>query len=61
MFWNVLFTEKFPKFKENKLSSLIGRSGKDGIDLLMNMLSCNPKNRIDAKTALQHPFITYFN
>ena len=55
------FNSQFPQFKENKLAEKVGRSGKDGIDLLNNMLCCYPNKRINAKDALNHPFITYFN
>ena len=49
--------------KQKNLSSLIGNYCKDpnAIDLMTKLLQFNPKNRLTAEEALEHPFVAKFH
>ncbi|EMS14255.1 protein kinase domain containing protein [Entamoeba histolytica HM-3:IMSS] len=55
------WSNRFPKFKGKTLHSVCSRIGDQGIDLLNKMLCCYSNKRIDAKEALNHPFISFYN
>lgn len=55
---NKFFKETlFPKWNENKLEEITKSFlEKSGLDLLKQMLECDPSQRITARRALEHPF-----
>ena len=44
--------------EEGPSKSLVRHMDEDAIDLILKMLDYNPKNRITASAALQHPYFT---
>jgi serine/threonine protein kinase len=53
-----LFVTKRPRIFCSKLEARLAEEFHPAIDLLMQMLEWNPKNRITAKDAIKNPWIT---
>lgn len=52
--WN----EAFPVWPELKLQRFIPRMCEEGVDLVKKLLNMDPKHRLSANEALQHPYIS---
>lgn len=50
------FKPTFPKWRKQDLAKLVPTLDKNGIDLLEQLLTYDPANRISAKRALLHPY-----
>lgn len=50
------FKPTFPKWRKQDLSKVVPSLDKNGIDLLEQLLTYDPANRISAKRALLHPY-----
>ena len=48
----------FPKFSKSSLQSMVPGASPAAIDLMGKMLTFEPRNRISASAALQHPFFS---
>jgi serine/threonine protein kinase len=51
--WNT----EFPVWQELNLAKFLPSLGEAGVDLVEQMLALDPKNRISAREALNHPFL----
>ena len=49
---------EFPQWKPQNLKSFFPTLDESGLDLLQKMLVYDPKKRISAKDALNHPFFS---
>lgn len=52
-------SEILKKFSVNYNTRLIREFNSDGVDLLKKMLALEPKDRLSASQALQHPFFNF--
>lgn len=52
-----LYKPDYPVYKGEPLEKLVPNLDQQGIDLLDKMLKCNPKERITAKEAMNHPYL----
>ncbi|KAF6022664.1 CDK3 [Bugula neritina] len=53
------YKKKFPKWPKDDLRSLVPRLDSDAHELLMNMLTYEPGQRISAKQALSQPYFSH--
>ena len=54
------FSPTFPQWKPQNLAALVPNIGRNGIDLLTQMLHLDPAKRISCKQALEHPYFASF-
>ena len=52
-----LYKPDYPQYQPQSLAKMVPGLDELGIDLLDQMLKCNPAERITAKDAMLHPFL----